>query len=98
MFHARPVTRGISNVNSGWYGEDADADEFDVEIASTKQRIRVAAAQNKLAEAGIQVEMSCISGLCGACKVRYLAGEPDHRDFILSDDEKDSYLTTCVPR
>ncbi|WP_426434524.1 PDR/VanB family oxidoreductase [Bradyrhizobium genosp. P] len=82
-------------------GKGVDADEFDVEIASTGKRIHVAAEQSiveALVEAGIQVETSCVSGLCGACKVRYLAGQPDHRDFILSDDEKDSYLTTCVSR
>jgi vanillate O-demethylase ferredoxin subunit len=81
--------------------EGVGSDEFDVEIASTGQRIHVAAEQSiveALAEAGIQVETSCVSGLCGACKVRYLAGKPDHRDFILNDDEKGNYLTTCVSR
>jgi ferredoxin-NADP reductase len=76
-------------------------DEFDVEIASTGQKIHVSAGQSiveALADAGIEIETSCLSGLCGACKVRYLRGEPEHRDFILYSDEKQSYLTTCVSR
>ena len=81
--------------------ERSGPDEFDVEIASTGQRIHVSAGQSiveALADVGIEVETSCLSGLCGACKVRYLAGEPDHRDFILNDDEKESCLTACVSR
>jgi ferredoxin-NADP reductase len=76
-------------------------DEFDVEIPSSGQRIHVSAGQSiveALSDAGIEIETSCLSGLCGACKVRYLSGKPDHRDFILNDDEKECYLTTCVSR
>jgi vanillate O-demethylase ferredoxin subunit len=39
-----------------------------------------------------------LSGLCGACKVDYVAGEVDHRDFILNDEEKTHCLTVCVSR
>jgi ferredoxin-NADP reductase len=77
------------------------ADEFDLVIAGSGQTIHVAANQSiveALADAGVSVDTSCVSGLCGSCKVHYLSGEPDHRDFILSDEEKRSYLTTCVSR
>ncbi|MFO7747679.1 MAG: PDR/VanB family oxidoreductase [Orrella sp.] len=47
---------------------------------------------------GGRVPTSCMSGLCGTCKVSYLDGEVDHRDFILSDDEKQVCLTACVSR
>jgi len=47
---------------------------------------------------GGRVPTSCLSGLCGTCKVNYLAGEVDHRDYILSDEEKQVCLTTCVSR
>jgi vanillate O-demethylase ferredoxin subunit len=99
--HCEHFGSPIPERSPGANGERVGADEFDVEIASTGQRIHVAAEQSiveALAEAGIQVETSCVSGLCGTCKVRYLAGRPDHRDFILNDDEKDNYLTTCVSR
>ena len=51
-----------------------------------------------LADNGIEVETSCQSGLCGTCKMRYLEGEVDHRDYILSDEEHEDYLTACVSR
>jgi vanillate O-demethylase ferredoxin subunit len=36
--------------------------------------------------------------LCGTCKTRYLAGTPDHRDLILDDAEKQSYVMICCSR
>lgn len=51
-----------------------------------------------LMENGYAVESSCIAGLCGMCRVKYLEGEVDHRDMILTDQEKSEYLTTCISR
>lgn len=79
---------------------DADG-PFEVKIASSGRLIQVATNESivdALANGGIHVETSCVSGLCGSCKLHYLAGKPDHRDFILSNDEKDKYLTACVSR
>lgn len=86
------------------FADDASAsapDTFVVEIASTGARIDVPAGRSivdVLAEASIHVETSCVSGLCGSCKVGYLNGTVDHRDFILSEDEQRTCLTTCVSR
>jgi vanillate O-demethylase ferredoxin subunit len=44
------------------------------------------------------VETSCVSGLCGSCKTKFLSGTVDHRDFILADDERETHLTVCVSR
>ena len=51
-----------------------------------------------LAEHGIAVETSCESGLCATCKVRYLKGEVDHRDLVMSREEQSEFLTVCVSR
>ncbi|MGI4801187.1 MAG: PDR/VanB family oxidoreductase [Janthinobacterium lividum] len=86
------------------FADDASAgapDTFVVEIASTGAKIDIPAGRSivdVLAEANIHVETSCVSGLCGSCKVGYLNGTVDHRDFILSEDEQKNYLTTCVSR
>lgn len=48
--------------------------------------------------AGHRVPTSCLSGLCGSCKVDYLEGEVEHNDYILSDEEKTRCLTICVSR
>lgn len=51
-----------------------------------------------LLDAGIQVEHSCCEGVCGSCETRVLAGEPDHRDSILSASERASnkVMMLCV--
>jgi ferredoxin-NADP reductase len=43
---------------------------------------------------------SCEEGYCGTCEVRVLDGVPDHRDTILSDEERASNKTimVCVSR
>ena len=51
-----------------------------------------------LREQGIDVETSCESGLCGTCRTRYLEGEPEHRDYVLDDEEKDEYVMICCAR
>ena len=41
-----------------------------------------------LRDAGLDVDFSCEQGICGACQVKVIEGEPDHRDMFLSDEEK----------
>ncbi|OOL33065.1 ferredoxin [Rhodococcus rhodochrous] len=43
---------------------------------------------------------SCEEGFCGTCETRVLAGTPEHRDSILSEDERESNETMmiCVGR
>ena len=77
------------------------AGDFNVRIASSGQVIPVKRDQSindALSAAGVLIETSCCAGLCATCKVRYLEGEVEHNDFILSDEEKAEYLTTCVSR
>lgn len=49
---------------------------------------------------GIAVETQCTQGLCGTCEQRVLAGEVDHRDLVLEDDEKARHdcMMVCVSR
>ena len=77
------------------------ADGCDVTIASTGQVVHLSADQSladALNAAGVDVPTSCCAGLCATCKVRYLEGEVEHNDFILSEEERRDYLTTCVSR
>lgn len=46
--------------------------------------------------AGVDVPSSCEEGVCGSCETRVLAGEPDHRDLILSDQEKKAGRTMMI--
>lgn len=47
---------------------------------------------------GINVRTSCELGYCGTCLTRYGAGEPDHRDQILSDSDRARYMLICCSR
>ena len=51
-------------------------------------------------EHGIAVITSCEEGHCGTCETKVLAGEPDHRDTLLTDDEQAAGETMmiCVSR
>jgi ferredoxin-NADP reductase len=51
-----------------------------------------------LLDAGIEVEHSCLEGVCGTCETRVLEGTPDHRDSVLSAKEHASnkVMMVCV--
>ena len=48
--------------------------------------------------AGIKVKTLCTRGTCGTCRVGLISGKVEHRDEVLDDDEKDSFLQVCVSR
>ena len=39
-------------------------------------------------DAGLPVAGPCRDGRCGACETRVLEGEPDHRDGVLTAEER----------
>lgn len=53
-----------------------------------------------LTEAGIPVASSCHAGVCGSCITDVVEGVPDHRDHVLTTDEKDGNrkITVCCSR
>jgi phthalate 4,5-dioxygenase reductase subunit len=46
---------------------------------------------------GIRTSSSCESGTCGACMTKLLEGEPDHRDYVLDEDNAGEIMI-CVSR
>ena len=53
-----------------------------------------------VSEAGVSVLGSCFEGVCGTCEQAVINGEVDHRDSILSDEEREAneYMMICVSR
>jgi len=49
---------------------------------------------------GVSALSSCMEGVCGTCETRVLDGRPDHRDSLLTEDERESneYMMICVSR
>ncbi|QHE74888.1 PDR/VanB family oxidoreductase [Hydrogenophaga sp. PBL-H3] len=64
---------------------------FTVELAKSGKCLIVLPGETILEvveAAGICVAHSCREGVCGACEVRVLSGTPDHKDLVLSVEEK----------
>jgi vanillate O-demethylase ferredoxin subunit len=64
---------------------------FVVELARSGRTVAVPPGKTileALNEAGIEPACSCIQGVCGTCETRVLDGVPDHRDAILTPEER----------
>ncbi|TFV82892.1 2Fe-2S iron-sulfur cluster binding domain-containing protein [Blastococcus sp. CT_GayMR20] len=50
--------------------------------------------------AGLPVPAACADGRCGACETRVLEGRPDHRDGVLTGEERayGETMMLCVSR
>jgi ferredoxin len=74
---------------------------FEVELASSGRELTVRPEQSILSvleASGLSPDSSCEAGICGACRTRYLGGEVDHRDVVLTDLEREDHLMICVSR
>ncbi|MEV2216760.1 PDR/VanB family oxidoreductase [Streptomyces sp. NPDC050997] len=77
--------------------------EFEVELARSGRTLSVPADVSVLDAvrlAGVEVLFSCTEGTCGTCETDVLEGTPDHRDSVLSDEEREAGETMliCVSR
>jgi phthalate 4,5-dioxygenase reductase subunit len=78
-----------------------DDSPFTVVLAKSGDRIQVppgVSILDAMRARGHDAPSSSESGTCGTCKTRLLSGEPDHRDFVLMDDEKETQIMICVSR
>ncbi|WP_017757237.1 PDR/VanB family oxidoreductase [Pseudacidovorax intermedius] len=76
---------------------------FEVELAQSGQRFTVPANQTLLdclIEHGCDPLYDCKRGECGVCAVPVIEGEIDHRDYVLSQAEKDGgqVMQICISR
>ncbi len=74
---------------------------FEVELAGSGTIHNVPSDRSILSvllSEGVMVDSSCEAGVCGTCQTRYLSGTPDHRDFVLTNDEQRDFLMICVSR
>ena len=78
-----------------------DDKPFEVRLAKSRTKYEVPAGVSildTLRQNGYSLPSSCESGTCGTCRTRYIDGEPDHRDLVLSEKEKKSEIMICVSR
>ncbi|WP_295503356.1 2Fe-2S iron-sulfur cluster binding domain-containing protein [Limnohabitans sp. Rim8] len=70
----------------------------------SSRRLQVPAersATDVLAEAGVGISVKCSDGLCGVCALPYDAQASDaveHRDFVLSQNERQQKIILCCSR
>lgn len=63
---------------------------YAVELRKSAKQVQVAAGNSlldALLDAGIDADYSCREGVCGACEVKVISGDVDHRDQILTKQE-----------
>lgn len=82
---------------------DGPTTEFDVEFAQSGVTLTIPPGRSIIAvaeEAGIPVVYNCEEGTCGVCETPVLDGAPDHRDSVLTDQERQagSCMMICVSR
>jgi vanillate O-demethylase ferredoxin subunit len=76
---------------------------FRVKLAKANKTVVVGADQTiveALTAAGMEVTTSCERGVCGTCLTTVLAGRPDHRDMLLTEEEQQAgdRMLLCVSR
>jgi ferredoxin-NADP reductase len=76
---------------------------FQVELRRSGVVVDVAAGESILERARkvrTGLSFSCSDGYCGTCETPVIAGVPDHRDTVLTDDEKarNATMMICVGR
>lgn len=76
---------------------------FEVELRKTGIIVEVPAGTTILdavTRHGVVVPYSCRRGVCGTCETTVLAGEIDHRDLVLTSEERteSNSMMICVSR
>lgn len=72
---------------------------FTVKLARSGRTVTVAPEESiveALKRIGVKVTVVCKEGVCGTCETRVVAGQPDHRDSVLSKEERAAGKTMMV--
>ncbi|TQM04321.1 PDR/VanB family oxidoreductase [Pseudonocardia kunmingensis] len=98
-----PGTLHVERFAPAEVGAPVLAGAFEVELAQSGVTVTVPpdrSVLDALEEAGTAPLSSCREGTCGTCETAVLAGAVDHRDSLLTDDERAAHDTMfpCVSR
>lgn len=83
--------------------ETAPNTAFEIELARSKMVLTVPPDQTilqVLRDNGFDIQSACEEGICGTCETAVLAGEVEHRDALLSAEERaeNKTMMVCVSR
>jgi tetrachlorobenzoquinone reductase len=75
--------------------------EYEAVLAKSGMTLQITPEKSlldTLLDAGVNVDFSCMEGICGSCRVAVQEGLPDHRDHVLTEEERarnDTVLVCC---
>lgn len=100
----------VSQVHFEWFTppelpplQTGNAEGFEVVLRRSGRTLHVGNDQSileALEANGFDVPFSCRAGICRSCETTVCAGTPEHRDYVLSDEERAAgdCLMICVSR
>ncbi|MBR9864388.1 MAG: 2Fe-2S iron-sulfur cluster binding domain-containing protein, partial [Rhodobacteraceae bacterium] len=74
---------------------------FTLKLAKSGRSFEIPADRSPtdvLLEAGVNIDVKCSDGICGVCKCGIVSGEVEHRDFVLSNAQRENALILCQSR
>lgn len=88
---------------SGDVGGQVDDHSFELVLDRSGASLVIPADRSilgALQDAGVDVAFSCTQGMCGTCEQTVVEGVPDHRDNVLTPEEREAgeYILICVSR
>lgn len=101
--HWQPAQLSFERFSNTNLNNDTDGKEFHIELRSTGQRFLIGRHQTiaeVLLSAKVDIMLSCEQGICGSCITDVIDGIPDHRDCVLTEEEKaeNTQITLCCSR
>jgi ferredoxin-NADP reductase len=98
-----PGTLGVERFAPVRTSATGRAEVFELELARSGLTLTVPPDRSVLETveaAGVAVVFSCREGTCGTCETDVLDGRPDHRDSLLTEDERAAgdTMLICVSR
>ncbi len=94
-----------SNIHVEHFGAEIDTNGEPFIVVARRSGLTLAVRPGQtiasvLRDAGVALDMSCQSGVCGTCTTAVIEGTPDHRDLVQTEEEKatNKTITICCSR
>lgn len=74
---------------------------FTLRLARSGRTLSIPAeksATDVLNEQGIAVDVKCSDGICGVCRCGLVSGNVEHRDWVLSNKQRETSIILCQSR
>ncbi|WP_369790001.1 2Fe-2S iron-sulfur cluster-binding protein [Rouxiella sp. WC2420] len=102
-FHWQPTQLSFERFTNAKLSHQNDNQSFYIQLNSSGQRFLVGPSQTiaeVLFSAGADIMLSCEQGICGSCITDVIDGIPDHRDCVLTEEEREenTQITVCCSR